>query len=344
MALRRAYWFSALGLGALLLLAAPPALAAPTVFTDTGDLSDGIAAFRAALGDPLNGVTPGEQSSGRREINWDAVPDAFVNNDTFPPGFFNTNSKRGAVFSPANGFRVSNNDFQDINPNYGEQFEAFSPTKTFMVVGGNSMEVRFQVAGDTLPASVRGFGVVFSDVDRAGSARIEVFQGAASLGVFETPVRSDAAGLSFVGVVTGGEAITRVRITSGEAPLASGRNDVTNGGADDLVVMDDFLYGEPHVDRDQDGVFDLVDELLTSDTRSTVDLNGNNSGQTRVINRTLSSGQTVQDLVNEIRRTSPTDRDYRRRINKLAYDLWANRVITQAEREGLLAGLKVFRP
>jgi hypothetical protein len=39
--------------------------------------------------------------------------------------------------------------------------------------------------------------------------------------------------------------IGRVEVTSGETPLAAGTNDVTDGGAHDLVVTDDFLYGEP---------------------------------------------------------------------------------------------------
>lgn len=39
-----------------------------------------------------------------------------------------------------------------------------------------------------------------------------------------------------------GERIARVRITSGNAALGTGVND---GGATDLVVMDDFVYAEP---------------------------------------------------------------------------------------------------
>jgi hypothetical protein len=39
--------------------------------------------------------------------------------------------------------------------------------------------------------------------------------------------------------------VTRVRIVSGNAALGEGVRDVSDGGREDLVVMDDFLYSEP---------------------------------------------------------------------------------------------------
>jgi hypothetical protein len=59
------------------------------------------------------------------------------------------------------------------------------------------------------------------------------------------PVRSDAAGLSFLGVKYDSVGVARVRITLGERPLGAGVADISAGGALDLVVVDDFLYGEP---------------------------------------------------------------------------------------------------
>lgn len=328
---RRTGWLYAVGLG-VLLLAPPPGLAAPQVVTDSGDITDGVNSFRAALGDPQNGGTPGEQAAGRREINWDGVPAAVTNVDTFPAAFFNTNSTRGSVYSPANGFRVSDNDFSDINPNYLDEFAAFSPIKTFMVVGGNTMEVLFQVAGATTPAAISGFGVVFSDVDVAGSARLELFRGAQSLGVWEAPVRSDAGGLSFLGVTFDDDTlITRVRITSGQGALGPAVQDVSDGGALDLVVMDDFLYGEPHADSDLDGVVNAEDEVAGSDTRAKVDLNGNAAGQTPLDNRTLASGATIQDLVLECQQDSTSLASYRRCLRRLANRLRASREITANE-------------
>src|SRR5262249_37290288 len=102
--------------------------------------------------------------------------------------------------------------------------------------------------GTTTPASVSGFGAVFTDVDSATSTTLEFFdQAGASLGV--QPVAPLDNGLSFLGVsFNAGERVARVRITSGNAPPAAGVND---GGGNDVVVMDDFLYGEPQPVRFQ---------------------------------------------------------------------------------------------
>lgn len=211
----------------------------------TGDITATVAEFRVLLGgDPINGAKPGQQLSGHREINWDGVPAALTNVNTFPALFFNN---RGANFGgPGTGFRTSDNDFSDLNPAYGAQFEAFSKPKTFMPIGSPEMEVLFTVAGSPTPAAVTGFGIVFSDVDREGSASIKLFDAKGrSLGQYHAPVRSDATGLSFIGVVFDQAIVARVVITSGQAPIDAGLQDLTDGGNRDLVVTDDFLYGEP---------------------------------------------------------------------------------------------------
>jgi hypothetical protein len=93
---------------------------------------------------------------------------------------------------------------------------------------------------------VNGFGIVFSDVDRDGAATITLFaENGTNLGQYVAPVRSDAAGHSFIGVAYDRPLVARVEVTSGEAALAAGTDDLTDGGADDLVITDDFLYGEP---------------------------------------------------------------------------------------------------
>ena len=215
------------------------------VVRGTGDITAAVAEFRGLLGDPLNAVKAGDQGLGRREINWDGVPAAFTNVNTFPANFFNA---RGANFGgPGTGFRNSDNDFSDLNPAYGAQFEAFSKPKTFAPVGSPEMEVLFTVAGSLTPAAVTGFGIVFSDVDREGSTSIKLFDAEGrSLGQYHPPVRSDAAGLSFVGVVFDEAIVAKVVINAGQAAINAGLEDVTDGGNRDLVVTDDFLYGEPH--------------------------------------------------------------------------------------------------
>ncbi|HKG94059.1 MAG TPA: hypothetical protein VKA84_19270 [Gemmatimonadaceae bacterium] len=218
-----------------------------SIVSGAGAITANVAEYRTLLGDPLNGVTVGQQPAGRREINWDAVPAAVTNTNTFSGFFFNSNSPRGAVMTtPGTGFRVSDNDFGDITTADSIGFNAFSPTKTFAPVGSNVMDVTFQVAGSPTPAAVTGFGAVFSDVDVAGATKMELFdKDGRSLGVYPVPVRTDAAGLSFLGVKYDSPIVARVRITSGQGAIAANQRDVTDGGNLDLVVMDDFLYGEP---------------------------------------------------------------------------------------------------
>ena len=161
--------------------------------------------------------------------------------------FFNTTARNGAVFTtPGTGFRNDSLKFAEVDTSYAAEFATFSPTKIFAPVGSNVMDVHFRVAGETTPATVTGFGVVFSDVDRAGSTTIELFdKDGKSLGVFTAPTRSDAGGLSLVGARFAEPIVARARITSGNAALARGIRDVTAGGSADLVVMDNFIFGEP---------------------------------------------------------------------------------------------------
>ena len=215
---------------------------------DSAALADTLNRFRAALGGVLNAPNSPPATSGRREINWDGVPAALTNVDTFPATFFNVNSKRGAIFSgPGTGLRVDSSAFASINAGLADQFRAFSPKKLFMAVGSNQVEVDFKLAGTTTNGLVKGFGVVFSDVDRAGgSARVEYFD-ANGVEIASVPAtaRLGAQGFSFVGAVFDSPIVARVLITSGDAALNATSTDVSGGGTTDLVVMDDFIYGEP---------------------------------------------------------------------------------------------------
>lgn len=218
-----------------------------TVVTATGSIATKVDEFRNLLG-PSNGATAGEQPSGRREITWDgAGANPFDNKNDFPAGFFNTNVKSGALFTTSGtGFRNDSTLFVDINPTYAAQFRVFSAKKIFAPIGSNQLDQLFQVAGQPTPAVVRGFGVVFSDVDLADKTTIQLFaQDGSDLGTFAAPVRSDDAGLSFVGVTFDQAIIARARITLGTGALAANVNDITAGGTVDLVVLDNLIYGEP---------------------------------------------------------------------------------------------------
>ena len=219
-----------------------------TTLTATGSIATKVDEFRALLGDPSNGGTAGEQAAGRREISWDgAGANPFNNKNDFPATFFNTNVKSGAVFTTlGTGFRNDSLKFAEVNAEYANEFGTFSPTKIFSPVGSNVMDVLFQVAGQPTPARVTGFGAVFSDVDVAGATTIEFFDvNGASLGKLAAPVRSDAGGLSFAGAKFDQVIVARVRITLGTGALGANVNDVTAGGTSDLVVADNFIYGEP---------------------------------------------------------------------------------------------------
>ena len=220
------------------------------VFTAAGDIRPTVTEYQTALG-TLNPNAPGSLSGGRREINWDAVPAAFTNTDNFPGDFFNqpaVGRARGVVFStPGTGFRTSDNNFVDLNPDFAHEFKFFSPIRTFAAVGSSAMTVDFFVPGSSEAAASTGFGVVFSDVDSEGSASIRLFDAEGkNLGRYAAP--PSPGGLSFVGVSFPAAIVARVEIESGKGAVAVGAVDVTDAGdaeGRDLVIMDDFIYGEP---------------------------------------------------------------------------------------------------
>lgn len=240
-------------LTALAVLAAvslPGRADAQTTFSASGagsaDIATTVASFRTALGvlNPNNGQT---FQSGRREVNWDGVPDVQSSPNAFAGNFFNVNSPRGVVFStPGSSLQVSSTtasgvpvEFGNVNPTYSTQFAVFSPQRLFAAVGSNVVDVDFFVAGTSTAGSTRGFGSVFTDVDLASTTSIQYFDaGGNSLGTFFVPSASGDGTLSFLGVLFPSAVVSRVRITSGNQAL--GPN--TTG---DVVAMDDFIYGEP---------------------------------------------------------------------------------------------------
>jgi hypothetical protein len=219
----------------------------------TGSVAPAIDQFRSDLGGTINGVG-GTFTTGRREINWDGVPDTLSAPNNLPANFFNVNSPRGVIFStPGSGFQVSAKSgnptvtalrFGNINVNYLSDFQTFSPERLFTALGSTVTDVVFFVPGTTLQAFTNGFGVVFTDVDSPTSTTLQFFdQTGNTLGTFAVPPGVSASqNLSFLGVsFNAGERVARVRITSGNAAL--GPND---SPGTDVVAMDDFIYGEPH--------------------------------------------------------------------------------------------------
>ena len=130
-----------------------------------------------------------------------------------------------------------------INPQYATLFAPFSPNRLFAPIGSNITDGFFSIpgTGGTVPAGVSGFGVVFSDVDLAGtSIAFATTQG--GIGPLSVATFQGNQTFSFLGVFLGpGEGlITSVRIVTGTTALGPSESPTV-----DIVVMDDFLYGEP---------------------------------------------------------------------------------------------------
>ena len=225
--------------------------AEPTFFEASGaspsDILAEVNAFRAFLG--TNNGVGGSFGTGRREINWDAVPDAVADPNFLPPNFFNANSPRGAVFfTPGTGFKVSADlenptntpvRFGSIHPIFPNLFTTFSPERLFSAIDSELTEVLFFVPGTNQSAAVNGFGAVFTDVNVNDSTKIEYFDVTGKL-LFShdvLPGTKNRGSLSFLGVGFDAASVFFVRITSGNRILKSPNRDV--------VVMDDFIYGEP---------------------------------------------------------------------------------------------------
>ena len=247
------HWLSlAIASFGLTLIFNPVAASAdPEVFEASGatpaDIQTAVDAFRNFLGDN-NGVG-GTFPTGRREINWDGVPDAFSAPNLLPANFFNSNSPRGVVFfTPGTGFQVSANlinptntpvRFGNINIVYPALFTTFSPQRLFSALQSKITENLFFIPGTTHSATVKGFGAVFTDVNDGHSTKIEYFDVAGNLLLSRNvlPGPTNRGSLSFLGVGFDTASVFLVRITSGNRILKVPNLDV--------VVMDDFIYGEP---------------------------------------------------------------------------------------------------
>lgn len=223
--------------------------AAPILFEGSGAdalaIQASVDAFRTALGNPNNGNAPGPLPSGRREINWDGGGVTTTISPTPFNGFQNT---RGALFTTSGtGFVQAPPSGLATDPTFGNPtyagFDVFSNARLFSPTGSTLTNVTFFVpgTGGGTSATVGGFGAVFSDVDASANASLSfVNSSGASLGTFSVPAANN--GLSFLGLLFPGEAISQVQIISGNVPLGP-----SESGAIDIIVMDDFLYSEPAV-------------------------------------------------------------------------------------------------
>jgi hypothetical protein len=249
-----------------------PRFVPPAVFQAAGpkaaegtasSIQSAVDAFRTAVSGVLdrnNGNDPGPLAAGRREINWDGGGNNFTTDVPVTPFNVFLNTRGGQFTTPGTG--LSQAPLSGLvtlfnNPTYGTIFSTFSPFRLFTPVGSNITEALFFIPGTngSTPATVCGFGAVFTDVDqpdgsgsgkkkgnRGASTLIEYF-GADKKLLFSSfvPASPGDASLSFFGIVFNEPLIARVRITTGDK--APGPDD----GKKDIVVMDDFIYGEPQL-------------------------------------------------------------------------------------------------
>jgi len=238
--------------------------AAPAVFQAAGpniaSIQGTVADFRHALGDQINNNVLNEVGAGHREINWDGNP---LTDATTPPvnPFNNFLNVRGAQFTTP-GVGLSQAAPLGLaalfgNTSYATAFRPFSNARLFTPVGSNITDTAFFVAGSNggTRAVVTGFGAVFTDVDqpdgsgpgnkrgnRGASTLIQYF-GADGRLLFSSfvPAAPGDGGFSFFGIKFNDPRIAAVRIIGGN--VAPGPDD---DKANDIVMMDDFIYGEPH--------------------------------------------------------------------------------------------------
>lgn len=178
-------------------------------------------------------------------------PNPFAGFQVTRGALLSTPDGTGFVQAPPAGLAILFN-----NASYETIFTTFSPSRLFSAIGSNTTDVDFfQPGGSNLPATTKGFGAVFTDVDqpdgsgpgekrgnRKSSTLVEYFgaQGELLFSSF-VPASPGNGSQSFFGVVFSDPRIARVRITSGNA--VPGADDVAK---QDVVMMDDFIYGEPN--------------------------------------------------------------------------------------------------
>ena len=210
-----------------------------------------VDAFRAGIGGANNGNTTGPMAEGRREINWDGGGSTATSIVPTPfDGFLLNRGARfttrgdGFVQAPVEGLAATFN-----NTAYAAEFKAFSPVRLFSPLDSNVTTAQFFVpGGGEVAATTKAFGAVFSDVDQQtekdgrGTATVLLFYDVYGNLLYraDVPASEGQASFSFVGVLFDEARVAFVRIRTGNALPGADDNRKR-----DVVMMDDFIYGEP---------------------------------------------------------------------------------------------------
>ncbi|WP_187428514.1 hypothetical protein ROLI_044370 [Roseobacter fucihabitans] len=240
-------------------LALPGSVHAAQIFSSAGyapaDIQKKVDDFRDELGD-LNPFTPENFDDGRRQINWDAAPDAISDPAAFPGDFFNGPAApraRGIEFKGnddyagggrgAKGFQLSSTaaSGEPVEFGFEKNLQTFSPERLFAPTGGTVFDVLFfDPADQTTPALTDGFGAVFTNVIDNDYVYMSFFDAFDNLLAQEYVEESGAGGLSFLGASFKDNVLAKVTIVAG---LFAVDDHYANGS--NVVAMDDFIFGEP---------------------------------------------------------------------------------------------------
>lgn len=226
---------------------------------DAAGLEHVIRQYRAALGGDDNLSNAGPIEQGHRSINWDAAAVPF----NMPFDFFNTVATRGAIFkAKGKDFAVSNpatptpqdDRFSSLLPKRViDQFKRFSLQRLFTPVLKNKVSVLFKVPATNTPATTTGFGAVYTDVDLGHATNMKFFDKNGCL-ITKIAVSPKNEGLSFAGIAVVDPhnrhklipAVSKVVIRLGNISVDDfRRGHLKRYGSNDVVVMDDLIYGEP---------------------------------------------------------------------------------------------------
>jgi hypothetical protein len=244
----------------------PTDVVVPLVFQaagpDAASIQSAVDAYRAELGDN-NLNNPGPLQKGRREINWDGGNPNVLDTTAPVTPFVVFRNTRGSEFktpglglsqAPPSGGPQGGLATLFGNPTYGTIFRAFSRSRLFTPVRSNITVASFSIPGTngTAQATVRGFGAVFTDVDQPDGVSSSAKRGSTFIQYFDrhgrllfssfVPAAPGNGSLSFFGIKFDDARIASVRIKTGD--VAPGPNDDAHH---DIVMMDDFIYGEPQL-------------------------------------------------------------------------------------------------
>jgi hypothetical protein len=220
---------------------------------EAADIQQTVDDFRNALGANNGNLPVNADPNGRKQINWDGIPDNFSDPNFLPGDFFNFNTPgraRGIEFQATGtttGFVVSSTEASGQPTEFGFQndFSVFSEERLFTSVGGSSFDILFFDPSDqTTQATVSGFGTVFTGLQKSSPVELAFFNLAGELiGNLDPIGTASGNGLSFFGAIFDTPEIARISVLGDTRFFVE--NGLFGGVNGDDFAFDDFIFGEP---------------------------------------------------------------------------------------------------